>query len=245
MENKAGLRQLWKLAFGDTDAFLDGFFGTAYSPERCRFLTDGETVTAALYWLDCHFSGEKYAYIYAVATHPDYRGRGLCHQLMADAHTQLKDRGYAGALLVPQEEGLRKLYGSMGYRNLGSVSEFTCVPGEQAAPLREISGEEYALLRRKFLPQGGVLQEGESIAFLQTYGAFYAGEGFLLSACREEDFLWGMELLGNREAAPGILKALGCIRGKFRTPGKELSFAMFLPLKADAPVADYLGHAFD
>ena len=54
-----------------------------------------------------------------------------------------------------------------------------------------------------------------------------------------------MELLGNREAAPGILKTLGCIRGKFRTPGEEMPFAMFLPLKEDAPVPSYLGHAFD
>ena len=27
----SGLRQLWKLAFGATAAFLDGFFGTAFS----------------------------------------------------------------------------------------------------------------------------------------------------------------------------------------------------------------------
>ena len=31
-----GLRELWKKAFGDTDEFLDLFFSTAYSPDRCR-----------------------------------------------------------------------------------------------------------------------------------------------------------------------------------------------------------------
>lgn len=239
------LRQLWKLAFGDEDAFLDSFFGTGFSPERCRCMMDGEIVAAALYWFDCQYAGEKYAYLYAVATHPDYRKQGLCHSLMADTHALLESRGYAGTLLVPQEEGLRKLYSSMGYQNAGTVSEFTCTPAETAAALRQIDGAEYARLRRQYLPRGGVIQEGESIAFLREYAQFYAGWDFLLAAYREEDHLWGMELLGNREAASEILKALNCIRGRFRTPGGEMPFAMFLPLRKTAPVPEYFGHAFD
>ena len=35
----AGLRQLWKEAFGDEEAFLDDFFGTGFSPDRCRCIT--------------------------------------------------------------------------------------------------------------------------------------------------------------------------------------------------------------
>lgn len=243
MENK--LRNLWKLAFGDTDEFLDGFFSTAYGAERCRFLTDGEEITAALYWLDCQLGAETYAYLYAVATHPAYRNRGLCHKLMADTHAHLREQGYAGAVLVPQEESLRTFYGKMGYKTMGNVREFTAVPGENPTHIRRIVAQEYATLRRQYLPEGGLLQEGASLTFFSTYGQFYAGEDFLLAAYRETDFLWGMELLGNEGAAPGILKALGCIRGKFRTPGTELPFGMFLPLQENAPVPKYLGHAFD
>jgi len=239
------LRQLWKLAFGDTDAFLDSFVGTAFSPERCRCVMDGETVAAMLYWFDCQYAGENYAYLYAVATHPDYRKRGLCHALMADTHDLLASRGYAGAVLVPQEEPLRKLYSSMGYKNAGTVSEFTCAPAETAEALRQIDGVEYARLRRQYLPEGGVIQERESIAFLGEYAQFYAGADLLLAAYREEDHLWGMELLGNRKAAPGILTALGCVRGRFRTPGGEIPFAMFHPLKKDAVPPVYFGLAFD
>ena len=243
MESK--LRYLWKLVFGDTDAFLDGFFSTAYSPERCRYLTDGETVTSVLYWLDCELAGEKYAYLYAVATHPDHRGKGLCRSLMAQTHVHLRAQGYAGAVLVPQEESLRTFYGKTGYKTVSNIAEFTAVPGEKPVSLRPIDAQEYATLRRQYLPEGGLLQEGESIAFLSTYASFYAGTDFLLCVYPEEDFLWGMELLGNQEAAPGILKALGCVRGRFRMPGQDKPFAMFLPLKADAPVPAYLGHCFD
>ena len=46
----SGLRQLWKEAFGDTAGFLDAFFSTGFSPERCLYAGEGGTVAAALYW---------------------------------------------------------------------------------------------------------------------------------------------------------------------------------------------------
>ena len=67
------LRQLWRQAFGDTDAFLDIFFSTAFSPERCRcVLADG--AVAALYWFSCQSDGQPLAYLYAVATSQKFRG---------------------------------------------------------------------------------------------------------------------------------------------------------------------------
>ena len=239
------LRQLWKTAFGDPDAFLDGFFETGFSPSRCRCITDGQQVAAMLYWFDCEYRGQKLAYLYAVATHPEYRNRGLCHRLMENTHALLAEKGYAGALLVPQEESLRTFYGKMGYQNTGNAEEFTAVPGEKPAYLERIVAKKYATLRRQYLPDGGVLQEGESLAFLERTYELYAGKDFLLTAFREDGFLFGAELLGNRAAAPEILKALDCVRGKFRTPGDAMPFAMFLPLAENAVPPTYFGLAFD
>ena len=95
------LKQLWHMAFGDGEEFIDLFFRTAYAPERCLYLTEDDQITAALYWLDCEYRGQKQAYIYAVATHPDHRGKGLCRMLIQDTHNLLRSRSYAGALLVP------------------------------------------------------------------------------------------------------------------------------------------------
>ena len=78
------LRNLWKEAFGDTDAFLDTFFSTAFSEERCRLVTIEVDVAAALYWFDCLYMDQSAAYSYAVATATAYRGQGICHKLMAD-----------------------------------------------------------------------------------------------------------------------------------------------------------------
>lgn len=238
------LRKLWKLVFGDSEEFLTGFFSTAYSPDRCRCIREEGQIVAALYWLDCGFDGEKLAYIYAVATHPDFRGGGLCRRLMEDTHAVLAERGYAGAFLMPAEPGLRQMYGKMGYQECGRVSEFTCSAG-QALTVRPIGKAEYAALRRRFLPAGGVLQEGVSLDFLETYGQFYCGESFLLAASADGEQLRGLELLGDRAAAPGILATLGYDRGWFRTPGTDIPFAMFRPLKTAERVPSYLGFSFD
>ena len=239
------LKKLWMLAFGDTEAVVSSFFFTAYAPQRCRYLTEDGQITAALYWLDGECFGRKYAYIYGVATHPDHRGKGLCRKLMALTHADLKALGYAGALLMPAELGLRKMYASFGYRESSGIREFSCTAGEESASVRPVSLSEYASLRRKFLPRGGLIQEGENLAYLTTYAQLYAGEDFLLTAVHEKDKLFGMELLGNADRASQILKAMGYEEGTFRTPGKEIPFSMYYPLQPDAPSPEYLGLAFD
>ena len=235
-----GLRQLWKLAFGDTDEFLDSFFSAAYSPERCHLLKVDNRVAAALYWFPCSCSDQKIAYIYAVATHPDFRGQGLCRRLMQETHTILTQQGYDAVLLVPQDAGLRKMYTAMGYRNATSVSEFTCEAGQPIA-LTEVDAGTYAALRLSILPPGSVVQEGENLRFLSTYARFYQGEDCLLAVSGSQI----PELLGSREKAPGIVAALGLKSGNFRTPGADVPYAMFLALTDKATAPSYFGFAFD
>ncbi len=97
------LRALWRLSFGDSEEFIAGFFASGYCPRRCRCAAENGNVAAALYWFDAEFRGQKFAYLYAVATHPDFRNRGLCRALMADAAACLTGRGYDGALLMPHD----------------------------------------------------------------------------------------------------------------------------------------------
>ena len=146
------LRQLWKAAFGDTDAFLDTFFDTAFDTKRCLCITADDEIAAAAYWFSCG----DYAYIYAVATAAHHRGKGLCHTIMAAIHGLLQKQGYAGCIVVPGEESLRRFYGRMGYRDFGGIRQFTCAA---AAPvlLRRLEAAEFAALRRTYLPANSVV----------------------------------------------------------------------------------------
>lgn len=240
-----GLRRLWKTAFGDTDAFLDAFFSTAFHPGRCLCAMEGDTPVGALYWFDISCDGQPMAYLYALATDPEFRGRGIAHALMDHIHTLLARAGYAGAILVPGSESLFSLYAGMGYRVCSSVSRITAERGESSVPLRPLTPGEYGEARRRLLPAGGVIQEGVCLDFLQAQGALLAGDGFLASLRREDDRLIAMELLGDTEQAAGIVAALDAREGVFQIPGKEIPYAMFLPLQAGAAAPRYFGLAFD
>lgn len=238
-----GLRKLWQEAFGDTDAFIDHFFKTAYSPWCCRCVTLDGKVAAALYWFYCYVGQDRYAYLYAVATAKEFQGQGLCRELMQNVHKLLAEEGFAGAILVPADDGLRKMYAKMGYLPLSGMESFSCEAGGTPVKLEQLSSDAYATARRAYLGPKGVVQEGTGLVFLSGMAKFYQGDDFLLAAYADGDTLNGVELLGNRDAAAGILAALGMIRGSFRVPG-ETPFAMVYPLRP-ATKPDYFGLAFD
>lgn len=211
-EHVTGLRALWQEAFGDTDAFLDTFFSTAFSPERCLCIVKDKHIAAALYWFECEYKGQPLAYIYAVATAKAYRGNGLCKKLLEATHHKLNNEGYIGALLVPGSKSLFQFYSKLGYQtccyrhiyeyNLNSHtgnidytrSNITQMPADSFS-LEEISASEYALLRKNLLPANSIIQEKENLTFLQTQLTFYKSNDFIFAAHTAEQVLYCPELL--------------------------------------------------
>lgn len=239
------LRSLWKEAFGDTDAFLDLFFSLGYAPDRSHFFAEEGRVTAALYWLDVFLEDRIFAYIYAVATAKDCRGQGLCRKLMEQTAQILTEKGYEGAVLVPQDEGLRAMYGRMGYRDAAPLDEFICAAGNSAIPLREIAAEEYAVSRCSLVPDGSLQPGAEAFTFLFSLARFYAGDGLLAAVSRETEHLRILEYLGDRSQLPGLIAALGATEATVRTPGSSVPFAMYRPLSPDCCAPSYYPFAFD
>ena len=106
----SGLRELWKEAFDDSDLFLDAFFSHGFSPRRCRCVTENGVVLAALYWFEAPCGESRFAYLYAVATAASHRGKGLFSMILADTKEVLKEAGFDGILLVPENEALGRMY---------------------------------------------------------------------------------------------------------------------------------------
>ena len=225
--NTDSLKALWKTVFGDTDAFIDSFFHIAYSPDRCRCIEENGEAICALYWFDCSYSGGKLAYIYAVATHPRHRGKGLASQLMRQTHDHLKQLGYAGTVLKPAP-GLFPFYERLGYVTSGFIRRFHEKAAVVPADLTALTPKEYGRRRRNLLPPDGVIQEGLTLDFLHSYASFYAGSNALICAMPQEGVV--LEYLGNPHSAPGILAAFGISETEIPTVGNEIPFAMFHPL---------------
>jgi len=174
-ENIPALTALWMQAFGDTEAFVKGFFSTGYSPDRSMVCFEEDAVVAALYWFDCTWEDKRIAYLYAIATDEKHRGKGICNALMKHTHKHLQEQGYAGALLMPAEESLENFYGKMGYRSMNTTSFYE--DPSKPVSLEAITPEEYLSLRQQYLPKGGVQHTLPALRYLGTFAKFYRFPG--------------------------------------------------------------------
>ena len=237
------LRLLFKEAFGDGDEFLDRFFSVAFSPDRCRCISENGDILAALYWFDCEYEKKPLAYLYAISTKHTHRGKGLCKQLMESTHRDLQKSGYVGAILSPAEASLYGFYERFGYKTATHIRTFTAEKNG-SMPLRRIPLAEYAAIRRRLLPEGAVIEEGVALRFLEEEAELYAGEGVLLAVKSSEGRLFSPEFLGDEKKAPAVLGALGKESGVFRTVGETTPLTMFLPFEEVTP-PKYFGLIFD
>lgn len=235
LANEEGqLRALFTEAF--TDAwFTELFFSRGYSPERC-FVAAEADILAAMHWFDCSVDGKKAAYVYGIAAFESQRGKGIGSRLIRAGLEFLKAQGYEAVLLVPAEESLFGYYERFGFSAVSSIREETVLAGTPL-PLRKLTISEYAELRRKLLPENGVLQEGPALELLDGYADFYTTDHALCAVSRR--VVW--ELLGNFNDASGILGALDIPEATVRTPGDGCPFAM--GIGCDGPV--YFGLALD
>ncbi len=131
---RKSMQELWSLVFGDEWEYLEDFFNTFFPDphlsgpnaetgcmtsdgNRILFVCDGERVISQLFMIPYEIGGmrEKAAYLYALATHPDYRGRGLMGELIRKAQQLVRESGMAGAFLIPAEETLKGYYEGYGF----------------------------------------------------------------------------------------------------------------------------------
>jgi predicted N-acetyltransferase YhbS len=247
-EQISELRAIWKEAFGDTDDFLDVFFDKIFSLSRCRCVIEDGKVAAALYWFDCEYEKRKVAYLYAIATLTEYRGRGLCSALMADTHKHLKKCGYSLSMLVPASKELFSFYERLGYGACTSVSEMCVCASGKRLDIKQISADEYGKIRRDLIPERSIIQEGENLVMLCMTSELYAADGVLVALQRDNEKrqIRIVELLGDISLAPRIVGTLGYENGSIRTVGKERTFTMSLSLYGtDIALPEYFGLAFD
>ena len=149
------LKTLWKQAFGDTDAEIDGFFETVW-PEAAGFCAEeGGAVIAMLFALPVEIvHGErtqKAAYLYAVATAEAFRGRGVCRALMEFAEKTLRKRYIECLLLVPADERLAAYYETMGYVRQDGCTERPPLADTPKGTAVPVTVQEYAGLRETLL----------------------------------------------------------------------------------------------
>ena len=108
------LKALWEAVFGDTRQVTDAFFKNAFFPEGCFYESvDGKAVSA-LYLLPVTLGEKKGFYLYAAATLPEHRGRGLMGLLINEALAYAKAQADF-VYLCPAEASLYDYYRRFGF----------------------------------------------------------------------------------------------------------------------------------
>lgn len=79
------IRELWKLCFGDSEAFMDWFFSERYFPEFSSVLEEDGVIMSALHSYPLHIRIRNRilpaSMLAGVSTHPERNGRGYMKQI--------------------------------------------------------------------------------------------------------------------------------------------------------------------
>lgn len=125
----ADLKTLWHTVFGDEMRYLDGFFRILYRPERCGLLElDGKIASAAYLIPGAEYRGKSFAYLFAVATYEEFRGRGYAGLISKRLCDDAFSAGISGVATLPATPELisyykRSLGMSEGFKKKGEKNE--------------------------------------------------------------------------------------------------------------------------
>lgn len=162
------LKELWALCFGDQQQYIDLFFDHRFRQDECLIgVAEGKVVTMLFTLpIDIRFKG-RYSYpacyIYAVATHPQHRGRGYSTQLMEYTHAYLYTQGKRLSVLVPASESLFGYYAKQGFH-----TQFYCSMQDYTLDQKQLTG---AKLEAATLPAIRELRD-RLLGRLELYGSW-------------------------------------------------------------------------
>ena len=104
------LKVLWQDIFGDDTKDIDEFFKTLFVHKNTLIWKSNDKVVSMLYMLPY----EHNIYLYALATLPDYRGRGIMKKLINEACEIAKKHGAKAVFLIPAT-GMEAYYEQFGF----------------------------------------------------------------------------------------------------------------------------------
>lgn len=256
------LTALWHTCFGDDPADIQRFWEEMFSHLQVYVARERGKAAAMVCALPTFLvdgSGDSHtcAYLYAVCTHPNCRGRGICTRLLAYAEQQESRTGMAFAALVPEGADTFDFYKKRGYQTCFYHNRYQVEAGG-SAKIDPLEPMDYWRLRTLRL-YGDYVSYGKVVLRWQDEVGRRSGAGLFrietedLICCaaaeRRGETLVIKELLPDDKTAAAALAAhLGCTSAEVRSSGGEIPFGMLKALRPyprPLPAQGYLGLALD
>ena len=216
------IESMVRLGFGDDEPFLRAYFDHIWQKYPTLVSTEENQPVAMMILLPCRIQpqDEEAAYVYALTTHPDHRGRGHAQTLLHAAHQRC-----ARLFLHAASSSLHAFYARLGWKDCLWTRK-AVLPAEQGPSPQEIPVEQAAEMRIRLLldmPRLDwplTLQQffGEQIG---RYSACYSDGNCLITVMdARRGTLYVSELLGADalKAAQALACASGCSQLQYLSP---------------------------
>ena len=107
--------QIWKECFGEADTSIYTFLSRYYF-SQCAMLEkrDGHVVSM-VFMIPCQTSFGLAAYLYGIATLPEYQHQGISSKLIREMLEKCQKNGAVFSFLIPADEPLEDYYTKFGY----------------------------------------------------------------------------------------------------------------------------------
>ena len=176
------LKNIWHECFGDDEKYIDMYFGGRFKKGRCLVYTENDIPCAMLIIYDTKIKsgGEDMpvSYIYGVATHPDYQGKGISTKLLEYAKDLISKEG-GFSVLAPATKELIEFYEKRGYYKSFFVkqAEWDVSENDINAEFSDVSAGEYKRLRDiRFDREGYISWSGDIIEYALHENHFFGGK---------------------------------------------------------------------
>ena len=179
-EDTKALQELWTACFDGPPGYADFYYSRRFVPEDTLvWREEGGRPVSMMTLMRVRQGGQDGAYVYAVATLPAFRGRGLMTRLDQWAQEVIRQRGWSFSVLVPAEPALFPMYEKLGYRSCFPVwTKLVAAGGRKTVDFSSCPFEEFRELRKRFLYRipGAVLHPEEELRYIYDELHGFSGE---------------------------------------------------------------------
>ncbi len=253
------IRRIWSAVFtADTPAERDAFLSIVNLSEECVVVCEnGEPISMAFFLpavLRVHGTAYTARYLYAAATLPAYRGKGIFSVLLNTALSALKGRGIDACFLNPAQPSLIGFYERFGFKPTFFSRTLSGEASEEQGAFTPLSAEKYLSRRQTLLPSDFVAWDDRLLNYALSYATPIGIAEHACALCvKRNGTLYVFELLGvlpDEQAAVCGALAQHCCCDEFRARVFSETgdcFGMLLPLAENITLntSPYMGLAFD
>lgn len=145
----AQLKEIWKICFGDSDAYIHEFFQHNFVPEQTVVAVRDNLVVGVVYLLPAKLKDKPFMYGYAIGVLPEYRRLGYTQKMLSFVKEESQKKRFLFGL-HPANEKLSSFYQKIGLKEMYCLKfvDTSNFANKFSCDLYDIEATEFFQLRK-------------------------------------------------------------------------------------------------